>query len=152
MAHQRLTETSKLLAILMRELGNGSTAKDNHADGWQATRELMPLLGYTTMGGARDIADRLVAVGFAERKVVSHGNVLFRLSPRFKTWKEAHEAQKAGRGEKVPAGWAPLSVIAKDMGMTTRALQYQATADDIPFKVFNVPMPRRHYQRSRFKR
>lgn len=121
-------------------------------EGWLATRDLMPLLGYTTMGGARDIADRLVAAGFAERKVIKHGNVLFRLSPKFKTWKEAHEAQKVARAEKVPAGWAPLSVIAKDMGMTTRALQYQATADDIPFKVFNVPMPRRYYQRSRFRR
>lgn len=119
-------------------------------DGWLATRQLMPILGYATMGGARDIADRLVAIGYAERKVVKYGKVVFRLSPKFKTWKEAHEAQKIARAEKVPEGWAPLSVIAKDMGMTTRALQYQATADDIPFKVFNVPMPRRHYQRSRF--
>jgi hypothetical protein len=150
MAHQRLTETSKLLAILMRELGDASTSEPD--EGWLATRDLMPLLGYTTMGGARDIADRLVAAGFAERKVIKHGNVVFRLSPKFKTWKEAHEAQKVARAEKVPAGWAPLSVIAKDMGMTTRALQYQATAEDIPFKVFNVPMPRRHYQRSRFRR
>lgn len=152
MAHQRVTETSKLLAILMRELGDASTPEANLDDGWLATRQLMPILGYTTMGGARDIADRLVAKGFAERKVVKHGNVVFRLSPRFKSWKDAHEAQKAGRGDKVPAGWAPLSVIAKGLGMTTRALQYQATAEDIPFKVFNVPTPRRHYQRSRFRR
>lgn len=121
-------------------------------EGWLHTRELLPLLGYSTMGGARDIADRLVAIGYAERKVIKFGKVVFRLSPKFKTWREAHEAQKVARVGKVPAGWAPLSVIAKSMGMTTRALQYQATADDIPFKVFNVPMPRRHYQRSRFKR
>lgn len=121
-------------------------------EGWLATRDLMPLLGYTTMGGARDIADRLVAAGFAERKVIKHGNVVFRLSPKFKTWKEAKAAAWAIHVEKVPAGWATLSAIAMELGMTVRGLQYQATQGQFPYKVYRIPAATRHYQRSRFAR
>ena len=151
MAHQRLTETSKLLAILMRELGDSTTLEDNQGEGWTRTKDLLPLLGVTTMGAGREIADRIVAAGFAERKRVKYGNVLFRLSPKFKTWKEAKAAAWAIHVEKVPAGWAPLSAIALELGMTVRGLQYQATQGRFPYKVYKTPSTTRHYERSRFR-
>lgn len=152
MAHQRMTETSKLLAILMRELGDGSTAEANQDEGWTRTKDLLPLFGVSTMGAGREIADRIVAAGFAERKRVKYGNVLFRLSPKFATWKEAKSAAWSVNVEKVPAGWAPLSAIARELGMTVRGLQYQATHGRFPFKVYRIPAATRHYQRSRFAR
>lgn len=151
MAHQRLTETSKLLAILMRELGDSTTLEDNQGEGWTRTKDLLPLLGVTTMGAGREIADRLVASGFAERKRVKFGNVLFRLSGKFATWKEAYEALRASRVEKVPAGWASLSAIARELGCTVRGLQYQATQGRFPYKVYKTPASTRHYERRRFK-
>lgn len=151
MAHQRMTETSKLLAILMRELGDSTTPEDNQGEGWTRTKDLLPMLDVTTMGAGREIADRLVAAGFAERKRVKFGNVLFRLSPKFATWKEAHDALRASRVEKVPAGWASLSAIARELGMTVRALQYQATQGRFPYKIYKTPAATRHYQRSRFR-
>jgi hypothetical protein len=151
MAHQRLTETSKLLAILMRELGDSSTPEDNQGEGWTRTKDLLPLLGVVTMGSGREIADRLVASGFAERKRIKFDRVLFRLSPKFATWKEAKDALRSSRMDKVPAGWASLSAIALDLGMTVRALQYQATQGRFPYKVYKTPASTRHYERSRFR-
>ena len=152
MAHQRMTETSKLLAILMRELGDGSTPEDNQGEGWTRTKDLLPLIGVTTMGSGRELADRLVAAGFAERKRIKHDRVLFRLSPKFSTWKEAKSALRSSRVEKVPAGWASLSAIALELGMTVRGLQYQATQGRFPYKVYKTPGSTRHYERSRFRR
>ena len=152
MAHQRLTETSKLLAILMRELGDSSTPEDNQGEGWLRTKDLLPLLGVATMGSGREIADRLVAAGFAERKRIKYERVLFRLSPKFKTWKEAKSALRASRVDKVPEGWACLSAIALELGMTVRGLQYQATQGRFPYKVYKTPAATRHYERSRFRR
>jgi hypothetical protein len=152
MAHQRLKDTSKLLAILMRELGDSSTPEDNQGEGWTRTKDLLPLLRVITMGAGREIADRIVAAGYAERKRVKHGNVLFRLSPKFATWKEAQAAAWAVNVEKVPAGWATLSAIARELGMTVRGLQYQATQGQFPYKVYRIPAATRHYQRSRFAR
>ena len=151
MAHQRLTETSKLLAILMRELGDSTTLEDNQGEGWTRTKDLLPLLGVTTMGAGREIADRLVAVGFAERKRVKFGNVLFRLSGKFGSWQEAYAALRASRVEKVPDGWASLSAIARELGCTVRGLQYQATQGRFPYKVYKTPASTRHYERRRFK-
>lgn len=151
MANQRLTETSKLLAILMRELGDSTTPEDNQGEGWLRTKDLLPLLGVTTMGAGREIADRLVASGLAERKRIKYDRVLFRLSGKFSTWKEAKDALRSNRVEKVPAGWAPLSAIALELGMTVRGLQYQATQGRFPYKVYKTPASTRHYERSRFR-
>lgn len=145
-----MTETSKLLAVLMKELRQEPAAQPPSEEGWIRTKELRAEFGMATMGAAREIADRIVAAGFAERKVVKFGNVLFRLSPKFRTWKDAHAAQKASRVQKVPAGWMTLSAIALDMKRTIRGLQYVATAGRFPYKVYNIPSPTRHYQRSRF--
>ena len=147
-----MTETGKLLAILMRELGDGTTPEDNQSEGWTRTKDLLPVFGVTTMGAGREIADRIVAAGFAERKRVKYGNVLFRLSPKFRTWKEAKAAAWAVNVEKVPAGWATLSAIARELGMTVRGLQYQATQGRFPYKVYRIPAATRHYQRNRFSR
>ena len=151
MAHQRLTETSKLLAILMRELGDNTTPEDNQGEGWTRTKDLLPLLGVTTMGSGRELADRLVAAGFAERKRIKFDRVLFRLSPKFATWKEAKDALRSSRVEKAPEGWAPLSAIALELGCTVRGLQYQATQGRFPYKVYKTPSSTRHYERSRFR-
>lgn len=120
-------------------------------DGWLATRELMPLFGMRTMGSAREIADRLVAAGFAERKRISRDRVLFRLSDRFKSWDEAIKAEKETHCETVPEGWMPLSAIARLLRKTIRGLQYQATEHRISYKVYNTPRPTRYYQASRFR-
>lgn len=152
MAHQRMTETSKLLAILMRELGDNSTPEANQDEGWVRTKDLRAEFGVATMGSTREIADRLVAAGLAERKRIKFDRVLFRLSPRFKTWKEAQAAEKASRSEKVPAGWLPLSAIAMELRCTVRGLQYQATQGRFPYKIYHIPAATRHYQRSLFRR
>lgn len=121
-------------------------------EGWLATRDLMALVGMRTMGSAREIADRLVSAGFAERRRISRDRVLFRLSDRFKSWGDAIKAEKATHSEAVPDGWMPLSAIALLLRKTTRGLQYQATEHRISYKVYNTPRPTRYYQVSRFRR
>lgn len=127
------------------------TKQDNQGEGWTRTKDLLPMLDVTTMGAGREIADRLVASGFAERKRIKFDRVLFRLSGKFATWKEAKDALRSIRVEKVPAGWAPLSAIALELGMTVRGLQYQATQGRFPYKVYKTPAATRHYERSRFR-
>ena len=146
-----MTETGKLLAILMRELGDSTTPEHNQGEGWVRTKDLLPMLGVTTMGSGREVADRLVAAGFAERKRIKYDRVLFRLSPKFATWKEAKDALRSSRVEKVPSGWATLSTIALELGCTVRGLQYQATQGRFPYKVYKTPSATRHYERSRFR-
>lgn len=141
-----------LKAVIDNKPAPLATPEDNQGEGWTRTKDLLPVFGVATMGAGRDIADRIVAAGFAERKKVKYGNVLFRLSPKFRTWKEAKAAAWAVNVENVPAGWATLSTIAKEMGVTVRGLQYQATQGRFPYKVYRIPSATRHYQRGRFKR
>lgn len=143
------TGAAALLSRLIKELA-GDSGKQPLTDGWQRTRDLLAPLGMNTMGSAREIADRIVAAGFAERKTIGRRQVTFRLSPRFKTWKDAQAAQKLLLVQKVPAGWAPLSKIALGLGKTTRGLQYIATQGRFAFKAYSIPKATRHYRASQF--
>ena len=141
-----------LKAVITDKPAQTAVPQDNQGEGWLRTKDLLPLLGVSTMGSGREIADRLVASGLAERKRIKYDRVLFRLSGNFSTWKEAKDALRSNRVEKVPAGWAPLSTIALELGMTVRGLQYQATQGRFPYKVYKTPGSTRHYERSRFRR
>ena len=144
-----MTETAKLLALIMRELESGCATADN-SEGWLSTRALMPVFGMRTIGSAREIADRLVAAGFAQRKRGKRGYVMFRLSDSFKTWADAVHTESFRLVEKVPAGWMSLAELAHDLKRTVRGLQYIATQRRIPFKVYRTPRATRYYQRSKF--
>lgn len=143
------TGAAALLSRLVKELA-GDSGEQPLTDGWQRTRDLLAPLGMHTMGSAREIADRIVAAGFAERRTIGRRQVTFRLSPRFKTWKDANSAQKLLLMQKVPAGWAPLSKIAIGLGKTTRGLQYIATQERMEYKTYSIPKATRHYRVSQF--
>lgn len=140
-----------LKAVIADKPAATVTPKDNQGDGWIRTRDLMPLFRIRTMGTAREMADRVVDAGFAERRRINRDRVLFRLSPQFTCWRKAYEAAMSQRVQVVPEGWMTLSQLARLMRRTCRGLQYQATEKEIPYKVYNTPRPTRYYQRSRFR-
>lgn len=55
-------------------------------DGWIRTLDIVPLLGLKTLAGVRGPVARIVKAGFAEERRIKHNRLMYRLSPRFKTW------------------------------------------------------------------
>lgn len=117
-------------------------------DGWMLTKDIVPLLGFSTMAGVRLPLQRMISVGFVERIELSPVRFAFRLSPRFKSWKEA--SRKAGELLKtfVPVEWVSLSKYAREKRRTVRGIQYRIDDAKLPCRVYRVPRPVKHYRRA----
>ena len=107
----------------------GATGED--IDGWIRTKDLLPLIGVTTLAGIRTPLERIVKAGFAEMKRITKKNLAYRLSPKFKTWDDAHNAAIELDRFKAPAGWVTLTQYSRKLRRTVRGIQYRIDGMDI---------------------
>ena len=116
--------------------------------GWIRTIDVAPLLSLNTIAGVRVPIARIVRAGFAEERRIKHNRLIYRLSPRFKTWAKAHEAALALEAFKTPEGWVTLTQYARKSRRTVRGIQYRIDCADIARKVFRTPRPVPHYRKA----
>ena len=115
------------------------------ADGWIRTRELLPLIGVKSFAGVRQPIENIVKAGYAQQKRVGHA-LMYRLSPKFKTWADAHEAAKELERFTAPKGWVTLTQYARKLRRTVRGIQYRIDGTGIATRIFKTPRPVPHYQ------
>jgi DNA-binding transcriptional regulator PaaX len=125
---------------------NGATGEDT--DGWIRTKELLPLIGVKTLAGIRTPLERITKAGFAEVKLITKKNLAYRLSKKFKTWDDAHNAAIQLDRFKAPAGWVTLTQYARKERRTVRGIQYRIDGKEIPVRIFKTPRPVPHYRAS----
>lgn len=123
---------------------HGSTGED--AEGWIRTIDIVPLLGVKTLSGVRLPIFEIVKAGFAEERRIKHDRLVYRLSSKFKTWADAHQAAKELQRVKVPKGWVSLSQYARKLRRTIRGIQYRIDSHDIPVRILKTPRPVPHYR------
>lgn len=114
--------------------------------GFLPTRDIVPLLGLSTLAGARLPLERMIKAGFVERKHINPVRFAFRLSPRFKSWAKAAEEARRLQIPSVPAGWVSLTNYARKNKRTVRGIQYRIDDAKLPFKVIRNPRPVKHYR------
>ena len=120
---------------------------DRAADGWIRTKAVVPLIGVKTLAGVRGPIENIVKAGFAQEKRVGH-NLVYRLSPKFKTWADAHTAAKELERFKAPKGWVTLTQYARKLRRTVRGIQYRIDGQEIPVRILKMPRPVPHYRAS----
>ena len=120
---------------------------DRAADGWIRTKAIVPLIGVKTLAGVRGPIENIVKAGFAQEKRVGH-NLVYRLSPKFKTWADAHTAAKELERFKAPKGWVTLTQYARKLRRTVRGIQYRIDGQEIPVRILKMPRPVPHYRAS----
>ena len=125
-----------------------NSAHGQRPDGWIRTIDIAPLLGLKTLAGVRGPVARIVKAGFAEERRIKHQRLIYRLSPRFKTWAKAHEAALALEAFKTPKGWVTLAQYARKSRRTVRGIQYCIDGADIARKVFRTPRAVPHYRKA----
>ncbi|MBV5335860.1 hypothetical protein JZU48_02320 [bacterium] len=103
--------------------------------------------GVKSFAGVRQPIENIVKAGFAEQKRVGHA-LMFRLSPKFKTWADAHTAAKELERFTPPAGWVTLTQYARKLRRTVRGIQYRIDGTDIAARIYKTPRPVPHYQRA----
>lgn len=116
--------------------------------GWIRTKDLLPLIGVKTLAGIRTPLERITKAGFAEVKLMTKKNLAYRLSPKFKTWDDAHNAAIQLDRFKAPAGWVTLTQYARKERRTVRGIQYRIDGMDIPTRIYKTPRPVPHYRPS----
>ena len=122
---------------------NGATGEDT--DGWIRTKDILPLIGVKTLSGVRLPLERIVKAGFAEERRVKHDRLIYRLSKKFKTWADAHDAAIELERFKAPKGWVTLTQYARKNRRTVRGIQYRVDGMGIPVRVYKTPRPVPHY-------
>jgi DNA-binding transcriptional regulator PaaX len=123
---------------------HGATGED--IDGWIRTKDLLPLIGVKTLAGIRTPLERITKAGFAEVKLITKKNLAYRLSKKFKTWDDAHNAAIELERFKPPAGWVTLTQYARKESRTVRGIQYRIDGMDIPTRIYKTPRPVPHYR------
>lgn len=118
---------------------------DRAAVGWIRTREVVPLIGVKSLAGVRGPIESIIKAGFAQQKRVGHA-LMYRLSPKFKTWADAHTAAKELERFTAPKGWVTLTQYARKLRRTVRGIQYRIDVIDIATRTFKTPRPVPHYQ------
>jgi hypothetical protein len=118
---------------------------DRAADGWIRTREVVPLIGVKTLAGVRGPIENIVKAGFAQEKRVGH-TLMYRLSPKFKTWADAHIAAKELDRFTAPKGWVTLTQYSLKQRRTVRGIQYRIDGMNIPTRIYKTPRPVPHYR------
>ena len=117
-------------------------------DGWIRTMDIIPLIGVKTLAGVRGPIARIVKAGFAEERRINYGRLVYRLSPKFKTWADAYTAAKDLERFKSPKGWVTLTQYARKLRRTVRGLQYRIDGQEIPVRILKMPRPVAHYRAS----
>lgn len=117
-------------------------------DGWMLTKDIVPLMGVSTMSGVRLPLQRMISAGYVERIELTPVRYAFRLSPRFKSWQEASRKACELFKAAVPVEWVSLSKYAREKRRTVRGIQYRLDDAKLPCKVFRVPRPVKHYRKA----
>lgn len=117
------------------------------SDGWIRTKAVVPLIGVKTLSGVRGPIENIVKAGFAQEKRVGHV-LMYRLSPKFKTWADAHTAAKELERFTAPKGWVTITQYARKLRRTVRGIQYRIDGQDIPVRILKMPRPVPHYRAS----
>ena len=115
--------------------------------GWIKSKDIVPLLGLKTLSGTRGPIENIVTAGFAQEKRIPHGRLIYKLSPKFKTWADAHEAAKELERFTAPKGWVTITQYARKLRRTVRGIQYRIDGTGIATRIFKTPRPVPHYQR-----
>lgn len=118
---------------------------DRAADGWIRTKAVVPLIGVKTLAGVRGPIENIVKAGFAQEKRVGHV-LMYRLSPKFKTWDAAHTAAKELERFTAPKGWVTITQYARKLRRTVRGIQYRIDGQEIPVRILKMPRPVPHYR------
>jgi len=118
---------------------------DRAADGWIRTKEVVPLIGVKSLAGVRGPIENIVKAGYAQEKRVGH-TLMYRLSPKFKTWADAHIAAKELDRFTSPAGWVTLTQYSLKQRRTVRGIQYRIDGMNIPTRIYKTPRPVPHYR------
>jgi hypothetical protein len=116
-------------------------------DGWIRTKAIVPLIGVKSFAGVRLPIENIVKAGFAQEKRVGHA-LMYRLSPKFKTWADAHAAAKELERFTAPKGWVTLTQYARKLRRTVRGIQYRIDGTGIATRILKTPRPVAHYQRT----
>ena len=122
--------------------------KDTVTDGWIRTKDILPLIGVRSFAGIRGPLARLVNAGFAEEKRISADRLVYRLSPKFNTWADAHNSALELERFKTPRGWVTLTQYARKLRRTVRGIQYRIDGKEIPMRILKTPRPVPHYRAS----
>ena len=113
-------------------------------DGWIRTKAVIPLIGVKSLAGVRGPIENIVKAGFAEEKRVGHA-LMYRLSPKFKTWADAHKAARELERFVAPKGWVTITQYARKLRRTVRGIQYRIDGTGIATRIFKTPRPVAHY-------
>lgn len=119
---------------------------DRAADGWIRTKAVIPLIGVKTLAGVRGPIENIVKAGFAQEKRVGARILMYRLSPKFKTWADAHAAAKELERFTAPKGWVTITQYAGKLRRTVRGIQYRIDGTGIATRIYKTPRPVAHYQ------
>ena len=114
-------------------------------EGWIRTKAVIPLIGVKSLAGVRGPIENIVKAGFAEEKRVGH-TLMYRLSPKFKTWADAHTAAKELERFTAPKGWVTITQYARKLRRTVRGIQYRIDGTGIATRIFKTPRPVAHYR------
>lgn len=115
-------------------------------DGWIRTKAVIPLIGVKTLAGVRGPIENIVKAGFAQEKRVGARILMYRLSPKFKTWADAHAAAKELERFTAPKGWVTITQYARKLRRTVRGIQYRIDGTGIATRIYKTPRPVAHYQ------
>ena len=114
-------------------------------DGWIRTKAIVPLIGVKSFAGVRLPIENIVKAGFAQEKRVGHA-LMYRLSPKFKTWADAHTAAKELERFTAPKGWVTITQYARKLRRTVRGIQYRIDGTGIATRIYKTPRPVAHYR------
>jgi len=135
-------------AVVKQKPVREERAQSADQDGWIKTMDLLPLIGVTSLAGARPIFAQLVRTGCAKEKRQGQWKLYYKLSPKFKTWADARNAAILIERFKAPRGWITLTNYARKHCRTVRGIQYRIDGAGIDWKVYKTPRPVPHYRES----
>lgn len=147
MAHQRMTETSKLLAILMRELSAEPGERDySPPSGWFTVEQIREELNlaYTRNASSRalDLHRRGVldrqAHQFKAKTGQCHMAYVYRPKAPFKTITEAAAGVAVVQQDKVPKGWVRIVDYAVKVKVSDVAIRQRVSRAGLKPRYFKT--------------
>jgi len=142
-----MTDTSKLLAILMRELGDDPATRDySPPKGWSTVEEIRVELNLAHTRNASSRAYDMFRRGLLERQAHQfkantgqcHQAYVYRPVPPYKTIGEAVANLFKAHEQKVPKGWVRLIDYAVKLGVSDVALRGRVARAGIKPRYFKT--------------
>jgi len=147
MAHKRMSETSKLLAILMRELSDEPAERDySPPSGWFTVEQIREELNLAYTRNASSRALDLHRRGVMDRQTHQfkaktgqcHMAYVYRPRAPFKTVSEAAAGVAIVQQDKVPKGWVRIVDYAVKLKVSDVALRQRISRTGVKPKYFKT--------------